>query len=109
MKREETDKIKWTVALCGTLLLFLYGLFTQNIIINLLVIFFALVIYKYGNHVLFREYDEKRKRKRRINKNKRSYQRNIERKKFYKKIMEGSLCQMDVCYLRENDRTWHVS
>ncbi len=53
MKREETDKIKWTVALCGTLLLFLYGLFTQNIIINLLVIFFALVIYKYGNHVLF--------------------------------------------------------
>ncbi len=25
--------------------------------------FFALVIYKYGNHVLFREYDEKRKRK----------------------------------------------
>ena len=31
MKREETDKIKWTVALCGTLLLFLYGLFTQNI------------------------------------------------------------------------------
>ena len=63
MKREETDKIKWTVALCGTLLLFLYGLFTQNIIINLLVIFFALVIYKYGNHVLFREYDEKRKRK----------------------------------------------
>lgn len=38
-EREETDKIKWTVALCGTLLLFLYGLFTQNIIINLLVIF----------------------------------------------------------------------
>ena len=63
MKREETDKIKWTVALCGTLLLFLYGLFTQNIIINLWVSFFARVIYKYGNDVLFREYDEKRKRK----------------------------------------------
>lgn len=63
MKREEIEKIKWTVVLCGTLLLFLYGLFTQNIIINLLVIFFALVIYKYENHVLFREYDEKRKQK----------------------------------------------
>ena len=25
--------------------------------------FFALVIYKYGNHVLFREYDEKENRK----------------------------------------------
>ena len=55
MKREETDKIKWTVALCGTLLLFLYGLFTQNIIINLLVIFFALVIYKEAAKEILRE------------------------------------------------------
>lgn len=63
MKREEIEKIKWIVVFCGIFLLFLYGFFIQNIIINLLVIFFVLVIYKYGNYVLFREYDEKRKQK----------------------------------------------
>lgn len=63
MKKEETEKFKWTIALGLTFLCFLYGLFTQNILIQLLVMLSATLIYKNGNKILFKEQEEKRKRR----------------------------------------------
>lgn len=57
------EKAKWTVLLFIAVTLFLIGLSTGLIYLNIGSIIIAFFIYKKGNAVLFKEYDERRKEK----------------------------------------------
>ncbi|MGX7417289.1 hypothetical protein ACWOFR_00655 [Carnobacterium gallinarum] len=58
---ENREKTKWFSLLMIAILLFIVALLTQLYVLNLIVIVLAVYIYKYGNPVLFKEYDAKRK------------------------------------------------
>ncbi len=66
-------KFQWMLILFLTCILFLYGLATQNIIVNIVAILLAFLISKRGYNVLFAEYDEKMREKKefydKLNKN----------------------------------------
>lgn len=57
-------KEKWVLLLGLDSLLFLLALVTNILPLYFLVLFLAFFIYKNGNAVLFKEYDERKKRKR---------------------------------------------
>lgn len=61
---KDKEKVKWTVLLFIAILLFAISLFTGFVYINIITIPLALYVYKYGNPVLFKEYNEKQKEKR---------------------------------------------
>lgn len=61
MNKQRTEKTKWLLLLFVTILLFIVGLYTKIVAINVIVIGMSIYIYKYGNPVLFKEYDEKKK------------------------------------------------
>lgn len=56
------SKLKWLLLLFLAIALFILALFTGQTSLNLIVIGLAICIYKYGNPILFKEYDEKRKK-----------------------------------------------
>lgn len=63
IKSKETAKLKWYLMLLLAILLFFTAMATGQLILNAVVIVLAIIIYKYGNPILFKEYDEKRKQK----------------------------------------------
>lgn len=63
MKQSEKGKVKWYLLLFIAVILFLTAMATQQLFLNVIVIGLAVYIYKYGNPILFEEYDEKRKMK----------------------------------------------
>ncbi|MDU5337230.1 hypothetical protein [Enterococcus sp.] len=63
MKQSEKGKVKWYLLLFIAVILFLTAMATQQLFLNVIVIGLAVYIYKYGNPILFKEYDEKRKMK----------------------------------------------
>lgn len=58
------EKVKWMVLLFIAILLFTISLFTGYVYLNIITIPLALYIYKQGNPILFKEYNEKQKEKR---------------------------------------------
>ncbi|MGM0237784.1 MULTISPECIES: hypothetical protein [Enterococcus] len=63
MKQIEREKMKWYGLLFLAVVLFLTAMATKQVLLNLIVIGLAVYIYKYGSPILFKEYDEKRKKK----------------------------------------------
>mgnify|MGYP000481678461 CR=1 FL=1 len=63
MKQSEKGKVKWYLLLFIAVILFLTAMATQQLFLNVIVIGLAVYIYKYGNPILFKEYDEKRNMK----------------------------------------------
>lgn len=59
----QLTKAKWLLLLFTTIALFVLALLRGNLYLNVIVIALALIIYKYGNPILFKEYDENRKKK----------------------------------------------
>lgn len=57
------DKAKWMFLLFIALTCFVIALTTHQVVFNLIAISLAIYIYKFGNPVLFKEYDERRKAK----------------------------------------------
>lgn len=62
-KRENKEKTKWFAVLFLAILSFILAFLTQQILFNLIAIGLAIIVYKYGNPVLFKEYDERRRKK----------------------------------------------
>lgn len=60
---KENEKIKWHLVLLLAIGLFIMNLSLQNFIINLLIIILAVIIYRYGNPILFKEYNARQKQK----------------------------------------------
>lgn len=60
-KANQKEKIKWLFFLSVATLSFMLALLTQKIIFNLVAIVVAVYIYKNGNPILFKEYDEKKR------------------------------------------------
>lgn len=61
--KNNAEKAKWMGLLFVALGLFILALLTHNTFLNLIVIGLVVYIYKYGNPVLFKEYDAKRQAK----------------------------------------------
>lgn len=62
-KREKSKKAKWLILLFMAILNFFLAFMTQQLIFNVVAIALAICIYKYGNPILFKEYDERKKKK----------------------------------------------
>lgn len=58
-----TEKAKWTALLFCDLLLFLFALNINNYFLYFIVILLSLWIYKEGNPIIFKEYEERKKQK----------------------------------------------
>lgn len=58
----QVSKVKWMLLLFLAIGLFIMALFTGYLFLNVIVIGLAVYIYKYGNPILFKEYDEKRRK-----------------------------------------------
>lgn len=63
IKRENKEKMKWLFVLFLAIVSFILAFMTQQLIFNLITIGLAICVYKYGNPILFKEYDERRKKK----------------------------------------------
>lgn len=61
-RSNQVNKVKWMLLLFLAIGLFITALFTGQLILNGIVIILAIYIYKYGNPILFKEYDEKRRK-----------------------------------------------
>lgn len=57
------EKTKWYLCLLIDIVLFILGLLSRSIALNLVVIGLSLVIYRYGNPVLFETINKKRQEK----------------------------------------------
>ncbi|MGM0168385.1 hypothetical protein IGI39_004140 [Enterococcus sp. AZ135] len=62
-KKENREKTKWLVVLFLAIVSFILAFITQQLIFNFAAIGLAVCVYKYGNPVLFKEYDDRRKKK----------------------------------------------
>lgn len=62
-KSSKKEKLKWTALLLMAVVLFLVSLSTQVYTLNIIVIGLSLHIYKNGNSILFREYEERQNKK----------------------------------------------
>ncbi|EOH74418.1 hypothetical protein [Enterococcus malodoratus] len=62
-KSSNREKTKWLFLLFIAILCFVLAFSTQQLIFNFIAIALAVYIYKYGNPILFKEYDERRKNK----------------------------------------------
>ncbi|HCM87675.1 MULTISPECIES: hypothetical protein [Enterococcus] len=62
-KSSNREKTKWLFLLFIAILCFVLAFSTQQLIFNFIAITLAVYIYKYGNPILFKEYDERRKNK----------------------------------------------
>lgn len=61
--KENNEKTKWLLVLFLAIISFLLAFMTQQLIFNFIAIILAICVYKYGNPILFKEYDDRRKRK----------------------------------------------
>ncbi|MGM0216826.1 hypothetical protein [Enterococcus sp. AZ109] len=61
MKR--VSRLEWFGLLYAIILLFLLNLSLQVSFLNIVIIGIAVIIYKYGSPIMFKEYEEKRKKK----------------------------------------------
>lgn len=61
--KENKEKTKWLLVLFLAIISFLLAFMTQQLIFNFIAIILAICVYKYGNSILFKEYDDRRKRK----------------------------------------------
>ncbi|MDT2822605.1 hypothetical protein ACFFH2_09530 [Enterococcus devriesei] len=61
--KENKEKTKWLLVLFLAIISFLLAFMTQQLIFNFIAIILAICVYKYGNPILFKEYDDRRKRK----------------------------------------------
>lgn len=57
------QKIKWSLLLMLDIGLFLGGLCSASLVLNLIVIGLSVVIYKYGNPILFETWYQKREKR----------------------------------------------
>ncbi|MGM0125522.1 hypothetical protein IGI37_002921 [Enterococcus sp. AZ194] len=62
-KSAQKEKIKWLAILFLAVGCFVLALTTQQVLFNLITILLAIVVYRFGQPILFKEYDEKRKKK----------------------------------------------
>jgi len=62
-RSENKEKTKWLFVLFLAIISFILALMTQQIIFNFIAIGLAICVYKYGNPVIFKEYDERRRKK----------------------------------------------
>lgn len=62
-KLNQLTKVKWMLLLFTTMVLFAIALMTGKLYLNIVVIGLALLIYKYGNPILFKEYEASRRKK----------------------------------------------
>lgn len=53
------SKTHWTILLVIASLLFIYGLFSQNIIVTIVALVIAIIVQKMGSEVLFKDFDRK--------------------------------------------------
>lgn len=60
-KEENKEKTKWFFILFLAVISFILSFMTRQLIFNLIAIVLAIFVYRYGNPVLFKEYDERRK------------------------------------------------
>lgn len=58
-----SEKGRWTALLFCDLLLFLLALSVNNYLLYLIVMLLSLWIYKEGNPIIFKEYEERKKQK----------------------------------------------
>ena len=56
------DKIRWSIVLLADVVLFIFALLSGKIALNVGVIALSIIIYKYGNPVLFKEIDNKKRK-----------------------------------------------
>lgn len=63
MKPLINSKVFWLICLFADLILVIYGIKTQNIIINLIAIVIAVIISKFGQEIILEEYNKKNKDK----------------------------------------------
>lgn len=63
IKRENKEKTKWLLILFLAIVSFILAFMTQKLIFNAIAISLAICVYKYGNPILFKEYDERRKKR----------------------------------------------
>lgn len=61
--KENKEKTKWLLVLFLAIISFLLAFMTQQLIFNFIAIILAICVYKHGNPILFKEYDDRRKRK----------------------------------------------
>lgn len=61
--KENKEETKWLLVLFLAIISFLLAFMTQQLIFNFIAIILAICVYKYGNPILFKEYDDRRKRK----------------------------------------------
>lgn len=59
----DSEKIKWYLVLLFSIGLFIANLTLQNLMVNLLIIGLAIILYRYGNPILFEGYDQRNKQK----------------------------------------------
>lgn len=59
----DSEKIKWYLVLLFSIGLFIVNFSLQNGMLNILIIILALILYRYGNPILFKEYDQRQKQK----------------------------------------------
>ena len=59
----KSEKIKWQLLLFLAIGCYLLALVTQQYLFNVVAIGLAVCVYKYGSPVLFKEYDERKKKK----------------------------------------------
>ncbi|MDT2598359.1 hypothetical protein P7D85_01155 [Enterococcus hulanensis] len=62
-RSENKEKAKWLFVLFLAIISFILAFMTQQIIFNFIAIGLAICVYKYGNPVIFKEYDERRRKK----------------------------------------------
>ncbi|MGL9970473.1 hypothetical protein [Enterococcus sp. DIV1420a] len=62
-RSENKEKTKWLFVLFLAIISFILAFMMQQIIFNFIAIGLAICVYKYGNPVLFKEYDERRRKK----------------------------------------------
>lgn len=62
-RSENKEKTKWLFVLFLAIISFILSFMTQQIIFNFIAIGLAICVYKYGNPVIFKEYDERRRKK----------------------------------------------
>ncbi|MBO0410397.1 hypothetical protein P7E02_18490 [Enterococcus hulanensis] len=62
-RSENKEKTKWLFVLFLAIISFILAFMTQQIIFNFIAIGLAICVYKYGNPVIFKEYDERRRKK----------------------------------------------
>ena len=62
-KEENKEKTKWLLILFLAIISFIVAFMTQQLVFNIVAIGLSICVYKYGNPILFKEYDARRKKK----------------------------------------------